>query len=208
MGTFSKFIRYRGQGKEANVVNVERFGTPSHSLFISTNFWSFRQTTKIEDEDGSVAYRAKSRAISLHDKTTITDARGGLVAKVERKVLTLREYHRVTMADGLRFDIAHDLFQVFEDTAEISGLGWTLRGNYASLNFELYDANGSIIAVVGKKLVSIKDKYAIDVYRPELEREVVAVLVALQHTLRGRTKSNRSSSLVLDVVGKSLGTST
>ena len=130
------------------------------------------------------------------------------MAKVEKKVLTLREYHRVTMADGLRFDIAHDLFQVFEDTAEISGLGWTLRGNYASLNFELYDANGSIIAVVGKKLVSIKDKYAIDVYRPELEREVVAVLVALQHTLRGRTKSNRSSSLVLDVVGKSLGTST
>ncbi len=80
MGTLSKFIRYRGRGKEANVVNVERFGMPAHSLFISTNFWSFRQMTKIEDEDGSVAYRAKSRAISLHDKTAVTDARGGLVA--------------------------------------------------------------------------------------------------------------------------------
>ena len=202
MGTFSKFIRFRERGKEANVVNVERFGMPAHSLFISTNFWSFRQMTKIVEEDGSVAYRAKSRAISLHDKTTITDARGELVAKIEKKVLTLREYHRVMMADGTRFDIAHELLQLFEDTAEITDLGWTLRGNYVSLNFELYDADGSIIAVVGKKLVSIKDKYAIDIYRPELEQEVVAVLVALQHTLRGRTNSNRSSSLVLDVAGK------
>lgn len=202
MGTFSKYIRFRERGKEANIVNVERFGTPAHSLFISTNFWSFKQKTKIEEEDGTVAYRAKSRSISLHDKTTITDACGGLVAKIEKKVLTLREYHRVTMADGAKFDIAHELFQLFEDTAEISDLGWTLKGNYTSLNFELYDSDGSIIAVVGKKLVSIKDKYAIDIYRPELEREVVAVLVALQHTLRGRTKSNRSSSLVLDIAGK------
>ena len=199
MGTFSKYIRYRERGKDANVVNVERFGTPAHSLFISTNFWSFRQMTKIEEEDGSVAYRAKSRVISLHDKTTITDAHDELVAKIEKKVLTLREYHRVTMADGTRFDIAHDLLQLFEDNAEITDLGWTLKGNYVSLNFELYDADGSIIAVVGKKLISIKDKYAIDIYRPEVEQEVVAVLVALQHTLRGRTRSNRSSSFVLDV---------
>ena len=71
MGTFSKFLRYRERRKEANVVNVEQFGTPSHSLFISTNFWSFKQKTKIVEEDGSVAYRAKSRSISLHDKTTI-----------------------------------------------------------------------------------------------------------------------------------------
>ncbi len=200
MGTSSKFLRYRERGQEANTVNIERFGTPSHSLFISTNFWSFRQKTKIMEEDGSIAYRAKSRSISLHDKTYIKDARGQLVATLERKVLTLREYHRVTMADGTRFDIAHELLQVLDDTAEITDLGWTLRGNYASLNFELYDQNNEIIAVVGKKLISIKDKYAIDIYRPELEQEVVAVLVALQHTLRGRTKSGRSSSLVLDVM--------
>ena len=202
MGTFSKFHRYRGRGKEPNAVNVERFGEPSHSLFISTNFWSFKQKTKIVEEDGSVAYRAKSRQISLHDKTTITDAGGNLVAKLEKKVLTLREYHRVTMADGTQFDIAHELFQFFDDTAEITDLGWTLKGNYVSLNFEIYDEDGGIIAVIGKKLISIKDKYAIDIYRPELEQEVIAVLVVLQHTLRGRTKSGRSSSLVVDVIRK------
>lgn len=202
MGTFSQLFRYRGQGKEANVVNVERFGEPSHSLFISTSFWSFKQKTKIVGDDGSVAYTASSRLISLHDKTTISDAHGDLVATVEKKILTLREYHRVTMADGIRFDIAHEFFQLFEDTAQIADLGWTLCGNYLSLNFELYDENDRIIAVVGKKLISVKDKYAIDIYLPELEQEVVAVLVALQHTLRGRTKSNRSSSMVADIMRK------
>ena len=67
-------------------------------------------------------------------KTTTTINLAASLATLEKKVLTLREYHRVTMADGTRFDIAHELFQFFEDTAEITDLGWTLKGNYVSLN--------------------------------------------------------------------------
>ena len=200
MAIISRFHRYRGQGKEANEVNVSRFGEPDHSLFIATNFWSFKQKTKIVDDEGNVAYRVQSRAISLHDKTTIKDAKGNLVAKVERKVVTLREYHRVTMADGTQFDVSHELLRLISDVANIKGLGWQLRGNIASLNFELYDIDDSVIAVVGKKLISIKDKYAIDIYRPELEDEVVAVIIALQHQLRDRTNKSKPSNMVLSML--------
>lgn len=184
MATDSKYVRYRDQGQKANVNNVERFGTPAHSLFIATNFWSITQKTEITDESGKVVYRVKSRAISLHDKTDITDANGKHVAHIERKVLTLRKVHWITMADGTKFDVSHELLHIVKDVANISKLGWTMRGNIFQLNFEIYDKNDNVVAVIGQKLVSIKDKYAIDIYQPKYEPEVVAVLVALQHGVR------------------------
>lgn len=192
MATDSKYMRYREQGEAANVNNVERFGTPARSLFISSKFWSITQKTDITDESGNVVYRAKSRAISLHDKTDITDAAGKQVAHIERKVLTLRKVHWITMADGTKFDISHELLHIVKDVANISKLGWTMRGNIFQLNFEIYDENENVIAVIGQKLVSIKDKYAIDIYRPEYEPEVVAILVALQHTVRDDESSSAS----------------
>ena len=200
MSAFSKLFRYRGQGKEVNASNLEEFGEPSHSLFISTKFWSFKQKTEITDDSGKIAYRTKSRQISLHDKTWIKDANKNDVAVIERKVLTLREYHRVKMADGNCFDIAHDFFQLYEDTANIPELGWQIRGNILSLNFQIYDQDEQVVAVAGKKLISIKDKYCIDIYQPNMEAEVVAILIALQHTLRDRAKNSSTSSRALDLL--------
>ena len=81
-----------------------------------------------------------------------------------------------------------------KDVINIEGLGWQLRGNIFGLNFELYDAAGGIIAVIAQKMFSIHDKYCIDVYRPEYERIVVAILITLQHMIRDREAASSSSS--------------
>lgn len=194
MATDSKYMRYRDQGEQPNVNNVERFGEPAHSLFISTKFLSITQNTEITDKDGNVVYRSKSRAISLHDKTDITNAQGKQVAHIERKVLTLRHVHRVTMADGSEFEISHELMHLVKDVANIKGLNWTMRGNIFQLNFEVYDENDNVVAVIGQKLISIKDKYAVDIYRPEYEPEIVAILIALQHTVRDEEATSTIAS--------------
>lgn len=197
MGIFSKFVRYREQGEQTNIVNEQRFGTPAKSLFIATKFFSLTQRTEVTDEQGNVVYRVRSKAVSIHDKTYIEDADGNDVATIERKVLTLREYHWVTMADGTKFDIVGELAHIVKDVVNIEALGWVMRGNIAELNFQLYDADGSIIAVIGQKLVSVKDKYAIDIYRPELEDKIVAVLITLQHTIR--TRNGMRGSLFMNM---------
>ena len=194
MATGSKYVRYRNQGEGANVHNVARFGMPVRSLFISTKFLSITQKTEITDENGNIVYRSKSRPISLHDKTDITDARGNQVAHIERKVLTLRRVHWVTMADGNRFEVSHELMHIVKDVANIKGLGWTMRGNIFQLNFEVYDERDNVIAVIGQKLISIKDKYAVDIYRPEYEAEIVAILIALRHTVRDRKAASSAAS--------------
>ena len=186
MGVFSRFLRYREAGEDPNVNNVERFGQPFRSLFTSTKVFTLHHRIEIVDERERVAYRAESRAISLHDKTDLYDANDAPVAHIERKIITLHERQFVTMADGTCFELSNELFHVFKDITNIEGLGWQLRGNIAGLNFELYDETGGIIAVISQKMISLHDKYCVDVYRPDAEPIVVAILITLQHMMRDR----------------------
>ena len=129
------------------------------------------------------------------DKTDIKDAAGNQVAHMERKILTLHERHFITMADGTAFQISNELFHLIKDITNIEELGWQLRGNIAGLNFELYDEHEEIIAVIGQKMFSIHDKYCIDIYKPEYEDRIVAILVTLQHMIKDReARSSFSSS--------------
>ena len=194
MGVFSKVHRFREAGEAANVNNVERFGEPRRSLFTSTKVMTLHHRIEITDGGENVVYRAETKFPSLHDKTEIYDASGAHIAHIERKVLTLHERHFVTMADGTAFELSNELFHLVKDITNIEGLGWQLRGNILGLNFQLYDADGSIIAVIGQKLLSLHDKYCVDIYRPEAEPVVVAILVTLQHMIADREAASSASS--------------
>ena len=194
MGVFSKYHRFREAGEATNVNNVARFGEPHHSLFTTSKVFTLHRRIDITDEQERVVYRSETRFPSLHDKTDITDAEGRHVAHIERKILSLHNRHFVTMADGTRFEVSTELLHLIKDISNIEGLGWQLRGNIVGLNFELYDADEGIIAVIGQKMLSLHDKYCIDIYRPELEDRVIAILVTLQHIIKDREASSSSVS--------------
>ena len=194
MGVFSKYHRYRDAGQAANVNNVERFGEPARSLFTSTKVFTLHHHIDITDEHESILYQANSKFLSLHDKTDVTDAAGKQIAHIERKIFTLHQRHFVTMEDGTQFQLSNELWHLVKDITNIEGLGWQLRGNIVGLNFELYDENGAIIANIGQKLLSIHDKYCIDIYQPDKEAKAIAILVTLQHMMNDRANSAASSA--------------
>ena len=194
MGVFSKVNRFREAGEEANVNNVARFGVPVRSLFTSSKVFSLHSKTEITDAEENVQYRAQTKFPSLHDKTDITDAAGNFVAHIEKKFFSLHQRHFITMADGVAFELSNELFHLIKDITNIEGLGWQLRGNILGLNFELYDQHDEVIAVISQKLISLHDKYCIDLYRPEYEKPVVAILITLQHMIRDREAASSSSS--------------
>ena len=192
MGIFSKYNRFHEAGQQANVNNVERFGEPAKSLYTSSKIFSLHHRIEVVDDAEQVVYRAESKVISLHDRTEIFDASDNLVAKMWKKIFTLHERHFIEMADGTNFQLSNELWHLIKDVTNVEELGWQLRGNIMALNFELYDADESVIAVIGQKMFSIHDKYCIDIYKPEHEQKVIAILITLQHMIRDR--ENRASS--------------
>jgi uncharacterized protein YxjI len=194
MGVFSKYHRFHEAGEAANVNNVARFGEPDHSLFTTSKVFSLHHHIDITDDQERVVYQANSKFFSIRDKTDIVDAHGEHVAHIERKFFTLHERHFVTMADGMTFEVSNEFFHLIKDITNIEGLGWQLRGNIAGLNFELYDRDERIIAVIGQKAISLHDKYCIDIYRPDCEKVVVAILVTLIHMMKDRANAASASS--------------
>ena len=194
MGEYSKVHRYREAGEEANVYNVQNYGTPAYSLFTTTKVFTLHHHIDITDANGDVIYESNSKFFSIHDKTDITKTGGRFVAHVERKFFTLHERHFITMADGTRFELSNEIFHIIKDITNIEGLGWQLTGNILGLNFELRDEKGEVIAVIGQKMFSIHDKYCIDIYKREHEEKVVAILVTLQHMMRDRAAAASGSS--------------
>ena len=192
MGVFSKIHRYREAGQEANVNNVEKFGVPYLSLFTTTKVFTLHHHIDITDSNEQVVYQSDSKMISLHDKTDIQTAAGEQVAHIERKLLTLHECHYITMADGTQFELSNEIFHIIKDITNIEGLGWQLKGNVLGLNFELYDSNGEIIAVISQKMISIHDKWCVDIYKKEHEQKVVAILITLQHMIKDREAAHSS----------------
>ena len=194
MGVFSKYLRFREAGEEANVNNVQEYGQPVRSLFTTSKVFTLHKKTDITDEQENVVYRSWTKFPSLHDKTDITDADGNPVAHIERKILTLHERHFITMADGASFQLSNELWHIIKDISNIEGLGWVLRGNIAALNFQLWDEHEQIIAVISQKFLSLHDKYCVDIYQPDKEKTVVAILVTLQHMIRDREASSSAYS--------------
>ena len=194
MGVFSKVHRFRDAGQAANVNNVARFGEPARSLFTSTKVFTLHHRIELTDAAESVLYRAETKFPSLHDTTSVTDAQGRPVAQIRKKFFSLHERHFITMADGTAFQLSNELFHLVKDVTNIEGLGWQLRGNILGLNFELYDEHEEIVAVISQKLLSLHDKYCVDIYQPRYEKAVVAILITLQHMIRYREVSSSSSA--------------
>ena len=186
MGIFDNLFKYREAGEKPSAGNVENFGEPVRSLFASTGALSLSQSTEITDDQGRVAYRSSSKIVTLKDETDVTDAGGKLIAHIVSKILSFHERRIVDMADGTHFELSNEILHIIKDVTNIEGLGWQLRGNIIGLDFQLYDKNGDVIAVISQKAVSIKDKYCIDIYQPQHEAVAVTILAALQHMIRDR----------------------
>lgn len=184
--------RYSGPGEEADSRNREEYGVPARSLYTSSEVLTLHHRIEITDGGGCVVYRAETQFPSIHDKTDIYGSDGRHVAHIERKLVSLHERRYVEMENGNRFMLSNELFHLIKDVTNLEGLGWRLEGNLLQLNFSIRDVGGELIALVSQKAFSIHDKYAADIYKPEHEEEVVAILIALQHMIRDRQGTSAS----------------
>ena len=123
------------------------------------------------------------------------DASGKVIAHLEKKPISLHEIHYVTMADGLSFTMSNELFHIVDDITNIEELGWQIRGNTLGLSFNLLDESGEPIATIGKRMISLHSKYSIDIYQPEHEAVVVAIVIQLEKMIEARSENDSSSTV-------------
>lgn len=194
MGIFSDIQKFHGAGERPNESILERFGAPARSLYTELDPGDLHQKISVRDEQGQLLYWTKSSVFALRGKTDLFDAGGAQVAHLEKKPISLHEEHYITLDDGRQITLSNELFHIFRDVTNIKGLDWQLRGNVIGLNFTLYDQNGELIAAIGQKMLSIHDRYSIDLYQPQYEKTVAAIVISLQKMLIARRSRDNGSN--------------
>ena len=194
MGIFSDIQKFHGAGERPNESILERFGAPARSLYTELDPGDLHQKISVRDEQGQLLYWTKSSVFALRGKTDLFDAGGAQVAHLETQPISLHEEHSITLDDGRQITLSNELFHIFRDVTNIKGLDWQLRGNVIGLNFTLYDQNGELIAAIGQKMLSIHDRYSIDLYQPQYEKTVAAIVISLQKMLIARRNRDNGSN--------------
>lgn len=186
--------RYHDASQNVDARTLSDYGTPEKTLYTSSKILSLHHHIDITDGNDNIVYTSRSKFLTLHNTTDIWTADEMHVANIRRKFISLHERHFITMENGSCFEMSNEIFHIIKDITNIEGLGWTLRGNILQMNFVLEDYDGSVIAQVGQKFMSIHDKYCVDIYKIEYEKEVVAILVTLIHMIRDREAASSGSS--------------
>lgn len=201
MGILSKLMELGESVNDAadqiSSSTIEDYGDPAYYLFTALDLRDIHQKINITDEQDNVKYYTKSSIIQIKGKTEIMDPQGNIIAFLEKKPISLHEIHYITMADGRKFTLSNELFHIVEDITNIEGLGWQIRGNVLGLNFNLVDEFEHPVASIGKKMISIHDRYSIGIYQPEHEDVVVAIVIQLEKMIKAR-EENKSSSFGSD----------
>ena len=194
MGIFSKLGgAFHAAGEASSQMNLEKYGAPARSLYTELKLGDLHQKVEVKDEQGQVLYWTKSAIVAIKGKTDIFDANDTLVAHLEKKPISLHEEHYVTMADGRQITLSNELFHIFKDVTNIKGLDWQLQGNVLGLNFMLFDQNSEPVAAIGQKALSIHNRYSIELYQPQQEQVVVAIVISLQKMLTARRENNSAN---------------
>ena len=191
MNILSEILSYHESGEGPDETTLEQYGEPARTLFTALDPGDLHQRIDIIDEQEQVLYQTKSSVFTLFGKTDITGTDGRPVAHIEKQPVSLHEKHFITMADGRQITLSNELFHVVRDITNIEGLGWQLRGNVIGLKFTLFDENSTPVAVIGQKPVSLHNRFSIDIYQPQHEQAVVAIVTALQKMLTARRENEQ-----------------
>ena len=201
MGIFDKLQKLGEMVESVNEMagsvgksTVVDYGEPVYSLYTALQLGNINRRIDITDEEGNLKYYTKSSIVAIKGKTDIMDAKGNVIAHLEKKPISLHEKHFVNMADGTSFTLSNELLHVVKDITNIEGLGWQIRGNIIGLSFNLIDEKEQPVATVDKKMISVHDKYCIDIYQPEYEQIAVAILIQLEKMIEDRSENESSSS--------------
>ena len=177
---------------------VVDYGEPEYTLYTEKELGDMHHRINITDEEGNLKYYTQSKILMIKGETDIMDAQDNVIAHLEKKPISLHEIHYITMADGRSFTLSNELFHIIDDITNIEELGWQIRGNALGLSFNLVDQNDEPIATIGKKMVSIHEKYYIDMYQPEVEDIVVAIVIQLEKMMDQRALNQSSTSYSSD----------
>lgn len=146
-------------------------------LLFKQRFFSWFDSYDVYDEAGETLYTVKGQ-LSWGHCFKIFDAQGEELGTVRQKLLTWLPKFEIYFGDSYIGSVSRE-FSFFRPKYNIDYKGWSVEGDFAEWDYNIYDMSGNAIAFVTKELFNWTDTYLIDVDDPNDALTALMLVIAI-----------------------------
>lgn len=134
-------------------------------MLFKQRFFTWLDSYDIYDETGNPIFVVKGQ-LSWGHCLKIFDMRGNTLGCVKEKVFSwVPKFELYTGENHYAGCLSREL-TLFRPSYSIDCNGWRIEGNFWEWDYDILDAYGRVIAIIGKELWNWTDTYTIDVADP------------------------------------------
>lgn len=147
-------------------------------FYIREKLVSLHNKYFIYDENDEQVYELESKYISIGAKTSLKDMDGNELVYVEQEVLHFMPQYNIYINEEFIGKVIKR-FKLISNDYEVLELGYTVEGNFLGSSYVVKNSDDEIIANVSRKVVSIGDKYHLEILDEENYLRILGVLIAI-----------------------------
>jgi len=147
-----------------------------HTLYMKQKVFSLRGRFSIQDQQEQDVYLVEGSFMKLPKTFSISTVEGEEVAVITKKMLSLLPKFFIEV-DGETLTIKKS-FTFFKDRYTIDTADLEIDGDWWDMDFEI-KRHGEVVGSVEKKWFTFGDSYEIQVFDPDIEKILIALVVAI-----------------------------
>ncbi|HCN57506.1 MULTISPECIES: LURP-one-related/scramblase family protein [unclassified Exiguobacterium] len=147
-----------------------------HTLYMKQKVFSLRGRFSIQDQQEQDVYLVEGSFMKLPKTFSISTVEGEEVAVITKKMLSLLPKFFIEV-DGETLTIEKS-FTFFKDRYTIDTADLEIDGDWWDMDFEI-KRHGEVVGSVEKKWFTFGDSYEIQVFDPDIEKILIALVVAI-----------------------------
>ena len=147
-----------------------------YTLYMKQKVLSLRGRFSIQDQQEQDVYLVEGSFMKLPKTFSISTVEGEEVAVITKKMLSLLPKFFIEV-DGETLTIEKS-FTFFKDRYTIDAADLEIDGDWWDMDFEI-KRHGEVVGSVEKKWFTFGDSYEIQVFDPDIEKILIALVVAI-----------------------------
>ncbi len=147
-------------------------------FIVKERIFSLRESFYIRDEQGQDLLEVTGRLLSLRDRLVLHDRQGNEAATITKQLIALRPTYTIARPGLPDAKVKKDFINILREGFTIDMEGdlpdLRIQGDIFEHNYSIL-REGSVVAEISKKWISLRDSYVIDI---AAEEDTILLLAA------------------------------
>ena len=146
-------------------------------LYIKQKVFSIKDRFNIYDRNGEVKYKAEGEIFTLGKKLHIYDNNGTEIIYIKQKLASFLPKYSISVRGNEPVEVVKK-FTFIKHAYAVPDWDIEIKGNFIAHNYQVFRGSQEI-ARLDKELFSFGDAYEIDIYNPQDELTVLALILVI-----------------------------